>query len=56
MSTKSIVKNVTIKDKRSAAALVSALENAKCKCAKPVMPQKSFSDATRIEIRKMFCK
>ena len=54
MATKSILKSVEIKNKETAAALISALENAKGKHAKPVVIQRSFSDASRDEIRKMF--
>ncbi len=54
MATKSVLKNVDIKTRKSALALVNALENAKGKHAKPVVNQRSFSDASRDEIRKMF--
>ena len=54
MATKSILKSVEIKNKETAVSLISALENAKGKHAKPVVIQRSFSDASRDEIRKMF--
>lgn len=54
MATKSILKNVTIKDKRSACLLVSALENASGKRSQPVQHQRPHSDASRDDIRKMF--
>ncbi len=56
MATKSILKNVTIKDKRSVVRLVKALENAKGKKSQRVVSTRSFSDASREEIRKMFGK
>lgn len=54
MATKSILKNVTIKDKKSALFLVSALENAHGKRSQDVQHQRPYSDASRDEIRKMF--
>ena len=54
MATKSILKNVTIKDKKSALFLVSALENAHGKRSKDVQHQRPHSDASRDDIRKMF--
>lgn len=54
MATKSILKNIDIKTPSAARSLVSALENAKGKCAKPVVNNRTFSDASREEIRKMF--
>ena len=54
MATKSVLKSIDIKDRRSAFALVNALENAKGKHAQPVNNQRTFSDADRDEIRKMF--
>ena len=54
MATKSVLKSVDIKTKKSAAALVNALENAKGKGAKTVTATRTFSDASREEIRKMF--
>lgn len=54
MATKSVLKNVDIKNRKSALALVNALENAKGKHARPVITNRFFSDASRDEIRKMF--
>lgn len=54
MATKSVLKNVDIKTKNSALALVNALENAKGKSAQPVINQRTFLDASKDEIRKMF--
>lgn len=54
MATKSVLKNVDLKTRKSATALVNALENAKGKSAQPVVKQRTFSDASREEIRKMF--
>lgn len=54
MATKSVLKSVDIKTRESALALVNALENAKGKHAQPVTKTRTFSDASREEIRKMF--
>ena len=54
MATKSVLKNVRIKDKTSALRLVNALENAAGKGSRPVKHTRTFSDASREEIRKMF--
>lgn len=54
MATKSVLKNIDIKTRGSALALVNALENAKGKSAQPVTSKRTFSDADRDEIRKMF--
>lgn len=54
MATKSVLKNVDIKTRQSALALVNALENAKGKHAQHVVKTRTFSDASREEIRKMF--
>lgn len=54
MATKSILKNVTIKDKSSARRLILALENASGKRSQPVQHQRSHSDASRDDIHKMF--
>lgn len=56
MATKSVLKNVHIRDKKSALRLVNALENAAGKRSKEVMQTRSFSDASKEEIRKMFGK
>lgn len=54
MATKSVLKNVNIKNRASALSLVNALENAKGKHAQRVKKTRTFSDASRDEIRKMF--
>ena len=54
MATKSILKSINIKDKATANAFVSALENASGKSAKPVTHTRIFTDASKDEIRKMF--
>ena len=56
MATKSILKSIQIKDKKSAARLANALENASDKKAKDIKHNRSFSDASRDDIRKMFSK
>ena len=54
MATKSVLKNIDLRTRKSATALVTALENAKRKGSKPIAKQRIFSDASRDEIRKMF--
>jgi len=54
MATKSILKNIDIKDKESAFALINALENAFGKHAQPVIRSRGFSDASVDDIKKMF--
>ena len=54
MATKSVLKNIDIKSRKSARALVSALENAHGKSAQSVTPARTFSNADRKEIRSMF--
>ena len=49
MATKSILKNIVIKDKKSCSSLINALEGAKGKIAKEV----NFSRSVRT-IKKMF--
>jgi hypothetical protein len=56
MATKSILKTIVIKDRRSARKLVSALENAGGKKSEPVKQSRSYSYATADEIRAMFSK
>lgn len=58
MATKSVLKTINIKDKKSALLLVQALENASGRFSKPVVKDRAFSDASREDIRKMFgdCK
>lgn len=54
MATKSVLKNIDVKTRKSAYALVNALENAQGKHAQPVVNNRTFSDASKEEIRKMF--
>lgn len=54
MATKSILKTVYIKERKSVNALVNALENAKGKSAQKVTYQRMPSEASRDEIRAMF--
>lgn len=54
MATKSVLKNIDVKTRNSALALVNALENAKGKHAQFVVNNRTFSDASKEEIRKMF--
>lgn len=54
MATKSVLKNVMIKDRRSAHRLVSALENAKNKSEKKVILSRTCSEMGRDEIRAVF--
>ena len=56
VATKSVLKNVRIKDRDSALRLVRALENAEGKRSQEVKQTRTFSDASREEIRKMFGK
>lgn len=54
VATKSVLKNIDVKTRNSAVALVNALENAKGKHAQQVVKTRTFSDANKEEIRKMF--
>ena len=54
MATKSVLKNIDVKTRDSALALVNALENAKGKHSQNVVPSRTFSYANKDEIRKMF--
>ena len=54
MATKSILKTIHIKEPGAAAALVGALEHAKGKSEKEVVFERSSSEASRADIRKMF--
>ena len=56
MATKSILKSINIKSRKSALAMVNANENASGKHAQDVTRNRAFSDASRDEIRKMFGK
>ena len=53
MATKSVLKNIDIKSRKSARALVSALENAHGKSAQSVTTARTFSNADRKEIRRI---
>ncbi len=54
MATKSVLKTIDIKDRKIAWAIADAMENAKKKHSQPVYNQRSFSDASKDEIAKMF--
>ena len=54
MATKSILKTIHIKKREPVYSLVNALENAKGKTGKDVVMSRSYSDASRDEIKKMF--
>ena len=54
MATKSILKTIHIKRRKSASALINALEHAEGKSEKDVQFQRSYSTASREEIKKMF--
>ena len=54
MATKSILKTIHIKKRKPALALVRALENANKKSQKEVVMSRSYSNASRDEIKKMF--
>lgn len=56
MATKSILKNVTIRDNNSAQRLARALENAGIRRDKAVDMGHAVSEASRDEIRHMFGK
>ena len=54
MATKSILKTIHIKKKRPALALVRALERASGKSEQTVVMHRSYSEASRSDIQKMF--
>lgn len=56
MATKSFLKNITIKNKKECNALVKALESASEKKQQEVTFSRSYSVATREDVRKMFTK
>lgn len=57
MATKSFLKEIIIKDKKSAESFINALENAENKKAKKVRINKMVEDVTDSErIRKIFSK
>ena len=56
MATKSILKRIVIKDKKSSSALVNALESAKGKKANEVVFSRTVRTADDEMIKKMFGK
>ena len=54
MATKSILKNVDIKDKKMGSAIVSALENASNKRGKEVVLSCGFREVRGTEIKRIF--
>ena len=57
MATKSFLKNIVIKDRKSAEKFIKALENAENKKVKKVTVNKRVEDVTdKEQIRKMFGK
>ena len=54
MATKSIYKNISVKNKDFGRALISALENAHKKQAKDVQISRSFSEASKAQIKEIF--
>ena len=57
MATKSFLKNIVIKDRKSAERFISALENAENKKSKKVKINKMVEDVTDSErIKKIFSK
>lgn len=54
MATKSILKTIHIKTSEPARALVQALEHAKGKKEQDVIISKTYSEASRTDIKKMF--
>ena len=56
MATKSILKNVDIKDKKMGKSLVRALENAKGKHAKDVQLSRTYEDVRGDKLRSILHK
>ncbi len=56
MATKSILKNVNIKDPKLGKSLVVALENASGKKAKDVTLSRAYSDISGEKLKEIFCK
>lgn len=54
MATKSILKNVDIKDKRLARSFIYALEKAQSKKTRDIQLSRTCSEATGEEIKKLF--
>lgn len=55
MATKSIMKNIDIRDKNLGKNLITALENASGKHGKNVQISRSYSEAKGEQIKKIFC-
>ena len=54
MATKSILKNVNIRNRKDASALARAMENAHSVKSQPITMSRPVSEATGDEIKKMF--
>lgn len=54
MATKSILKHISIKDRKNASAFILALENAKGKKSVNVVSSKKSIDANEEQIKKLF--
>lgn len=54
MATKSILKHISIKDRKNASAFILALENAKGKKSVNIIPSKKSIDANEEQIRNLF--
>lgn len=54
MATKSIIKNIDIKDKRMCQAFISAIENAENKHSKEVSLSRSFTEIKGDKIKELF--
>lgn len=54
MATKSILKNIYIKDRRAARTLVNALENASGKKSQDVVVTRSSKELDKSEMQKIF--
>lgn len=56
MATKSILKNIDIKDRKLGKSLVIALENASKKCAKDVQLSRTYEDVKGDKLRSILGK
>ncbi len=54
MATKSILKNIDIKDRRMGRAIISALENAEGKKSKQVIMSRTFKEIKGDKIKSLF--
>ena len=54
MATKSILKTVTIRDRKSALALANALEQTRSRKKGNVKPTSTYRDMSKADIRKVF--